>query len=257
MTKTPHRKETTSKHFNSHPHKEDDRYLYFRHRMYEIFQLTSSQGGWLHQEQFYPCWKAFQLTSSQGGWQATGPINLKGSIKFQLTSSQGGWRKDYDVQSGQEHISTHILTRRMTCAQIWTSLIIHYFNSHPHKEDDLCKGHRLSAPFWYFNSHPHKEDDLCPCRSALLPWYFNSHPHKEDDRDGNLYRKKGTLFQLTSSQGGWRLLSMQVKATTIFQLTSSQGGWRFSSGLCWRPWWFQLTSSQGGWPLQFSINCVP
>ena len=78
----------------------------------------------------------------------------------------------------------------------------HYFNSHPHEEDDagvrpvvgvssisthiLTK--RMTRPLYvkllmssYFNSHPHEEDDL----RLLLLWFrydhFNSHPHEEDD----------------------------------------------------------------------------
>ena len=34
----------------------------------------------------------------------------------------------------------------------------HYFNSHPHKEDDYCRTGGYSS-LEYFNSHPHKEDD--------------------------------------------------------------------------------------------------
>ena len=76
-------------------------------------------------------------------------------------------------------------------------------------------------------------------------------------------------FQLTSSQGGWRIIttrkcypfhisthiltrrmtsySMQLSISSVFQLTSSQGGWLQSQMIMKYGIIFQLTSSQGGW----------
>ena len=77
-----------------------------------------------------------------------------------------------------------------------------YFNSHPHKEDDLsCNDlpavkdistHILTRRMTlhstmafrnkkYFNSHPHKEDDATNLAASCGVSHFNSHPHKEDD----------------------------------------------------------------------------
>ena len=55
----------------------------------------------------------FQLTSSQGGWLGSANCSFF-AVLFQLTSSQGGW---LDIQSSEQtgnDFSTHILTRRMT-----------------------------------------------------------------------------------------------------------------------------------------------
>ena len=56
-------------------------------------------------------------------------------------------------------ISTHILTKRMTDWSREQSQVQHYFNSHPHEEDDIRQ--RTCEVVWkYFNSHPHEEDDV-------------------------------------------------------------------------------------------------
>ena len=98
--------------------------------------------------------------------------------------------------------------------------------------------------------------------------YFNSHPHKEDDHESDknlrihhisthILTRRMTLiaaeliiapvFQLTSSQGGWRCRCWDRYRTDEFQLTSSQGGWHCKSGSQNGKTEFQLTSSQGGW----------
>ena len=146
--------------------------------------------------------ESFQLTSSQGGWLLI-YVSCQLPPVFQLTSSQGGWH-------------------------FWISFYpiqLHFFNSHPHKEDDLlhvCQCYVLSL----FNSHPHKEDDyiflarlpflhfsthiLTRRMTHPLPIFwdrnkiFNSHPHKEDDICTYPVFAEVVVFQLTSSQGGWR-----------------------------------------------------
>ena len=168
-------------HFNSHPHKEDDGRWLYTIFLGSLFQLTSSQGGWL--------------------------------VFFFLSSSSASF------------ISTHILTRRMTVsAAIVASVSCPYFNSHPHKEDDLL----------YMGVD---EEWL----------YFNSHPHKEDDHTKTVSENCGIIFQLTSSQGGWRYSSHVLPLKILFQLTSSQGGWPGKIPNSWMKVVFQLTSSQGGW----------
>ena len=55
-----------------------------------------------------------------------------------------------------------------------------FFNSHPHKEDDLQLPEKRPLS-QLFNSHPHKEDDSTIELITLCVNIFNSHPHKEDD----------------------------------------------------------------------------
>ena len=84
--------------------------------------------------------------------------------------------------------------------------------------------------------------------SYIGTWIFNSHPHKEDD-DGQ--HVTSNLDQIFSTHILTRRMTMPLReamARSVFQLTSSQGGWR--SSLCDLHGWichFQLTSSQGGW----------
>ena len=59
-------------------------------------------------------------------------------------------------------------------------LVVVYFNSHPHEEDDKRNGRRNQRAD-YFNSHPHEEDDYAIYSRAYDSSYFNSHPHEEDD----------------------------------------------------------------------------
>ena len=123
------------------------------------------------------------------------------SFTFQLTSSQGGWR----IRKGWYHL--HIL-----------------FNSHPHKEDDQTI-HRQCPQYYLFNSHPHKEDDATSGSLRLWEVYFNSHPHKEDDEviwatscdiafSTHILTRRMTCRQFADNR------------YRVFQLTSSQGGWR-------------------------------
>ena len=64
-------------------------------------------------------------------------------------------------------------------------------------------GWPLSVP--YFNSQPHKEAD----KDVIVPsrpiWYFNSQPHKEADWWPGKRVMWWRWFQLTASQGGWRV----------------------------------------------------
>ena len=187
------------------------------------FQLTSSQGGWRFFHLTISCSRSisthilarrmtktlelcstqwtFQLTSSQGGWHLMTAQNKKYSA-FQLTSSQGGWHYFCYWSYCISNISTHILARRMTREMTQHFCFLHYFNSHPRKEDDTSKDnvdnfgvistHILArrmtllpaVPRWchlHFNSHPRKEDDWIVFVNLEALWHFNSHPRKEDD----------------------------------------------------------------------------
>ena len=214
---------------------------------------------------FAPCCSAFQLTSSQGGWLSYVFLLPVGG-NFQLTSSQGGWRNPH----------CHFVVQFP-------------FNSHPHKEDDL----RLTG-FGYllvsFNSHPHKEDDirylmvplLCSLSTHILTrrmtseflfiqsnYTLSTHILTRRMTFPNESESSPAIFQLTSSQGGWRTKTFQTNWSFFFQLTSSQGGWlhmgkddktliHLSTHILTRRmteqvllkhivYTFQLTSSQGGW----------
>ena len=144
-------------HFNSHPHKEDDASSAAMNRAAFIFQLTSSQRGW--QRDLLPS-----------------PI----SISFQLTSSQRGWLDRYPSQFSSHHISTHILTKRMTWLDIPVIVRMSYFNSHPHKEDDVSTRWTRAAKSKFQLTSSQRG---WPYTQWILPDYghFNSHPHKEDD----------------------------------------------------------------------------
>ena len=90
------------------------------HNLGDIFQLTSSRGGWHRWGMTLHLSEWFQLTSSRGGWHLYS-VPSASPLLFQLTSSRGGWR---------------------SC--IWTSVYGEHFNSHPHEEDDhderICTG---------------------------------------------------------------------------------------------------------------------
>ena len=123
-----------SSYFNSRPHKEVDCSLWFA-TLFQVFQLTTSQGGRLNAVKTGVTTAIFQLTTSQGGRL----IKRKGHYApflFQLTTSQGGRRvetinecleKVFQLttsQGGRQKltavclkiipISTHDLTRRST-----------------------------------------------------------------------------------------------------------------------------------------------
>ena len=151
-------------------------------------------------------------------------MNKLNGLDFQLTSSQGGWQWMVWVTGSWLHLSTHILTRRMTMDGLSDRKLVTSFNSPPHKEDDY----------------------ICPnLHSHFLS--FNSHPHKEDDSNSLAHSAISLIFQLTSSQGGWLIGDHQPRRSLAFQLTSSQGGWLTSPIATGFRTVFQLTSSQGGW----------
>ena len=123
-------------HFNSHPHEEDDLRSVQNLHIFRLFQLTSSRRGWLRFRCHIGTWKRisthiltkrmtiaicsataeslFQLTSSRRGWLSCKGISLI-RFAFQLTSSRRGW------------------PGFIYCVVAFS----HYFNSHPHEEDDV------------------------------------------------------------------------------------------------------------------------
>ena len=163
---------------------------------------------------------------------------------FQLTSSQGGWLR--------------VPYRLLLCS---------FFNSHPHKEDDrkCC----FSCAFCTFSTHIlTRRMTLHHSRKSLDIELFNSHPHKEDDF-GSPVPLLIVGFSTHILTRRMTFVHPQIYRVFIFQLTSSQGGWRyiffafqnyynFSTHILTRRMTqyhiffllahlFQLTSSQGGW----------
>ena len=137
-------------------------------------------------------------------------------------------------------------------------------------------GWPLSVP--YFNSQPHKEAD----KDVIVPsrpiWYFNSQPHKEADWWPGKRVMWWRWFQLTASQGGWRVtrswktswLAISThsltRRLTIFALSEDHCMCISTHSLtrrlteenqrilCERV--FQLTASQGGWPASIKVIAV-
>ena len=191
--------------FNSHPHEEDD---YTRcvttPGLHISTHILTKRMTVDYYTDLYRL--GFQLTSSRRGWQH---LTRKNSIWriFQLTSSRRGW----------------------PFAVIIVLVIIIYFNSHPHEEDDyLTTGLSVSVKL-YFNSHPHEEDDRGYWRSSdfrsisthILTKRMTAETETYNEQNNistHILTKRMTAnsediaslktFQLTSSRRGWQLLFM-------------------------------------------------
>ena len=77
-------------------------------------------------------------------------------------------------------ISTHILTKRMTVSH---QKLMRYIFISTHILTKRMTGFQTFArlSIAYFNSHPHEEDDESTFTRARFVRHFNSHPHEEDD----------------------------------------------------------------------------
>ena len=136
--------------FNSHPHKEDDCFVYILLFATSVFQLTSSQGGWpLHPQEvlFHLLFNSHphkeddltpRFSCNVPSLFSTHILTRRMTLKqeterklkaFQLTSSQGGWLNS-DSLSSITDFSTHILTRRMTYFRCTIPDIYHNFSTH-------------------------------------------------------------------------------------------------------------------------------
>ena len=169
-----------------------------------------------------PC-QLFQLTSPRGGWHSADLPNTTHGI-FQLTSSQGGWHWER-----------------------WEKYGSYYFNSHPHKEDDVESYCIKFITIWYFNSHPHKEDDYRRSQSHI-PVSISTHI---------LTRRMTRQFQLRK----WpaevisthiltrRMTSSRRKSTVSREISTHILTRRMTPSISHvtEPSTFQLTSSRGGW----------
>ena len=80
------------------------------------------------------------------------------------------------------NISTHILTKRMTCKYVSTSGIEIFQLTSSRRGWPRCQRvHHCGIS--HFNSHPHEEDDGKFQRRSSRRGHFNSHPHEEDDAE--------------------------------------------------------------------------
>ena len=190
------------------------------------------------------------------------------SLLFQLTSSQGGWLLHNFSFFRNDNISTHILTRRMTVSfssfSSFSSISTHILT----RRMTMVVA-RLTSSLLHFNSHPHKEDDF---RYLIASENENISTHILTRRMTSMLFALGTFTYISTHILTRRMTSIRAFAmqAAVFQLTSSQGGWREvipvkysrsyfnshphkeddaisgSNTFAWLT--FQLTSSQGGWP---------
>ena len=169
----------------------------------DIFQLTASQGGWPVIGSIFVRNCIFQLTASQGGWQVLTSTGCHSEI-FQLTASQGGWQYHYCSHIRGWYISTHSLTRRLTGYRTFYKYTLLRFQLTASQGGWLIQ---VLVIIWekHFNSQPHKEADRQLPEVSWKQKHFNSQPHKEADVRNIATGITDTLFQLTASQGGWRL----------------------------------------------------
>ena len=121
----------------------------------------------------------FQLTSSQGGWPIASLNSVSLSV-FQLTSSQGGWQGFIFILMESE-----------------------YFNSHPHKEDDLTS-HTDRNQLIIFQLTSSQGGWLAPTKVNFGELAISTHILTRRMTSGRRRTSVLKLFQLTSSQGGWQ-----------------------------------------------------
>ena len=171
--------------------------------------------------------------------------------RFQLTASQGGWRiydNEIDIQNhfnSQPHkeadvvvlldfcdsfrISTHSLTRRLTC--LWISC----------KHSERISTHSLTRRLTFTNSSIwHLSVISTHSLTRRLTSRETGHCFNPSISTHSLTRRLTTqkrlknpamVFQLTASQGGWQEVVV-ISVTDIgFQLTASQGGWLGDSAM--------------------------
>ena len=133
-----------------------------------IFQLTSSQGGW------------------RGAAESKEQIRFSTHILTRRMTSASIWYLSISVFSThiltrrmtmaerlfgiKRHFSTHILTRRMTSQKITRiAFVIFQLTS---SQGGWPRFFVWPFYHWFFNSHPHKEDDLCNLQCLKLFLYF-------------------------------------------------------------------------------------
>ena len=186
--------------FNSQPHEEADRQPQKTSLKLSTFQLTASRRGWPAIFAAVAVAILFQLTASRRGWphlfmscrvwtyfnsqpheEADEPHSLfvEQHCKFQLTASRRGWQKRAEIAWERADISTHSLTKRLTCTS-GTPLCVYDISTHSLTKRltiflrkkitttifQLTASRRgwlqsftISGKIVYFNSQPHEEAD--------------------------------------------------------------------------------------------------
>ena len=168
---------------------------------YGIFQLTSSQGGWLVAYNMDRIRSSFQLTSSQGGWLY--------SLYFFITSI---------------NLSTHILTRRMTGLPQTDGNCI-FLSTHI-----LTRRMTVSSPeqprkrtFQLTSSQGGWRDLRIYIRSLKsLSTHILTRRMTEKRANNSYICNLSTHILTRRMTPPWKIFT----SSGIFQLTSSQGGWR-------------------------------
>ena len=109
------------------------------------------------------------------------PVNTSSSKAFQLTSSRRGWLTLCGWLLYTQHISTHILTKRMTVTlnsvTVWEYISTHILTKR--MTEDAEGGDVLLA----FQLTSSRRGWLLPMVCLCGLSHFNSHPHEEDDRN--------------------------------------------------------------------------
>ena len=210
------------KYFNSHPHKEDD----VRFGLFSMITLYFNSHPHKEDDGNYSRWNSSTCISTHILTRRMTVVHCRHCNDWSISTHILTRRmtRCYLKLSNGYIISTHILTRRMTKIKYLKqrSQVFQLTSSQGGWPPCIqCDTYQK-----YFNSHPHKEDDLSGCSLDSKQSNFNSHPHKEDDDEQEKNKALTEAFQLTSSQGGWRIWTGEWTSAMVFQLTSSQGGWR-------------------------------
>ena len=144
------------------------------------FQLTASQGGWLHGGNNNDKRTGIS-THSLTRRLTRSPTKHAQAIIFQLTASQGGWPCCALPDPERWCISTHSLTRRLTGISPRLKRNSKHFNSQPHKEADDDSSDKATIVSTF------------QLTASQGGWQFPIE---------NVFM--GVPFQLTASQGGWQ-----------------------------------------------------
>ena len=96
--------------------------------------------------------------------------------------------------------STHILTRRMTRLSILFHPSSRFFNSHPHKEDDLCNNRVVGRCDFSTHILTRRMTNASP--SVFVSVIFSTHILTRRMTRSAPHAISAFIFQLTSSQGG-------------------------------------------------------
>ena len=156
------------------------------------------------------CGEVFQLTSSRGGWPT---ICLDDMTDEHFNSHP---HEEDDIKNWYIccicNISTHILTRRMT-TWLWRIFLqVKYFNSHPHEEDDYMTMAKMGYHLVFQLTSSRGGWQLCRYVCMVEQ---NISTHILTRRMTKFLQKRidEHRFQLTSSRGGWQQETVSKRCT--------------------------------------------